>query len=304
MKKGIVAALLISSGAYALEHVNVPHTFQDSALIIASEFNENFDMLKQHHNNLVDTVDAKFLRKSAIESGDTVLNNAVIKKLTGVDSIRGGPVIDSIVVEGAIKTDSVYSTTGVKAARLRGDVIGGTISGTTGTFSSRLSADSVYSTTGVKAARLHGDVIGGTIRGTTGTFSSTLVADSVYSTGGIKASSIRLGGWSAIAQAYSGWSSISTWEGHYKVVDDIVFVRLRISGTSNSAAATITMPYSAPVSFKFLIPLVYDNGVRQSQPGYGVVLGDYLNLYKTVAEDPWTNSGTKGFECVFWYIKQ
>jgi hypothetical protein len=154
MKKILLVIPFMFLNVHALSDVAVPNTFVDSALIVASEFNQNFDTLEFYYNILLDTLNQKFIRTSYLESGDTTL------QLIKVDSLFSTKGIKGTRFTGAVTGDLTGTADSAKGAH---HLTGGAVSATTGLFSGTVSADSVYSSKGL--------TFGAGITATTGIFS-------------------------------------------------------------------------------------------------------------------------------------
>ena len=104
-----------------------------------------------------------------------------------------------------------------------------------------------------------------------------------------------------------GWSIFTTRQIRYKVVGNIVYVYLYLSGTSNSTQTTFTLPFLPKNTFAFPSPYTSDNGVY-TIGGFGLnISGNVITLYRTNSasntgiNNIWTASGTKEIYSQFFY---
>ena len=98
-----------------------------------------------------------------------------------------------------------------------------------------------------------------------------------------------------------GWSSTTQKVIYYKKVGKLVFVTFAISGTSDSASTSFTLPYA--VSNLVQIDLVI-RAVDSGSYIYGLMeigASSVANFYTTLAGVAWTASGTKTIIGQFWY---
>lgn len=82
-------------------------------------------------------------------------------------------------------------------------------------------------------------------------------------------------------------------------------VHLVITGTSNTTAMTLTLPFAAAnTAVQSFAIIAIDNAVTQSSPGKmnTRVNSNIADLYKTLPSGAWTASGAKGMTGVFTYI--
>jgi hypothetical protein len=167
MKSLIVLLVLVALG-YSIQDVPTLNIFQDSAVITATPFNQNFDTLKKSINKALDTIENKFIRFSDLNGGDSTLR---VDTVYGRSSVWTGiALIDSLVVtkqiQGNLKGNIVGNVTGNITGNLTGNVTGN-ISGATGTFSGTVLVDSLKSTKQIEAS-LKGNVTGNVTGNLTG----------------------------------------------------------------------------------------------------------------------------------------
>lgn len=100
----------------------------------------------------------------------------------------------------------------------------------------------------------------------------------------------------------TGWSSYTVKEIFYKVVGKIVFINFALAGTSNSATATFTLPYTS-INMSILVAIaakdngsIINNAVAAVNPGSNLA-GFYTNMDAAA----WTASGTKTVVGQFFY---
>ena len=101
-----------------------------------------------------------------------------------------------------------------------------------------------------------------------------------------------------------GWSSFSVKKIYYKKVGKLVFVWFHLEGTSNSTAASFTLPYNNALDTLVITTgFVHDNGVSQSTPGRFQLIpnGATVNMYLDMAAATFTASGTKEMYGTFFY---
>ena len=101
----------------------------------------------------------------------------------------------------------------------------------------------------------------------------------------------------------TGWASTPTIAIRYKKIGKLVFVQYKISGTSNLATASFTVPYDNNSS-----QATYAGGVRTYHGstyefGYLSVAtsSDVVGLYRDSASTSWPTSGDKIVYGQFWY---
>lgn len=99
-----------------------------------------------------------------------------------------------------------------------------------------------------------------------------------------------------------GWSSFTTKILYYKKVGKLVFVSFSFIGTSNSTAASFSLPYSAASPTGITIPVNADDNGAQITKAVGY-LGDAstLSFYVDGGGTGWTNSGSKQVRGQFFY---
>lgn len=103
-----------------------------------------------------------------------------------------------------------------------------------------------------------------------------------------------------------GWSSYTTKQIYYKVIDDLVFVNVALSGTSNSTSVTFTLPYAAATgSLVRADAAASDNGTNLTTPAKMALneASSTVTVTKDMASGAWTGSGTKTVTGQFFYIK-
>jgi hypothetical protein len=115
-----------------------------------------------------------------------------------------------------------------------------------------------------------------------------------------------LGAWTSYSDTSTivGWGSHSAKQIYYKKIGKLVFVKFYLSGVSDSTTVTFTLPHSVasnPVT-QFLCR-VYDNSAGRADPGYGVISGNTVTIYKSLASfsADFTASGNKFVIGQFFY---
>lgn len=107
--------------------------------------------------------------------------------------------------------------------------------------------------------------------------------------------------WTAWIPSVIGWSSTNlTRSGHYKIIGDMLYWRVYISGTSNSTYAGFALPNSAKsieASHAYWTGAfaAVDNKVILAAPGRWQIGSNatLVNFYKDFAASGWTASGIK-----------
>jgi hypothetical protein len=95
-----------------------------------------------------------------------------------------------------------------------------------------------------------------------------------------------------------GWSSFTTKYITYKKIGDIVFVQIYLEGTSNSASATLTLPYANTGTILRVAGQAKDNGTTNTtNPAVLYMVDSTVIMYKDWAGNGFTASGAKS--CVF-----
>lgn len=102
-----------------------------------------------------------------------------------------------------------------------------------------------------------------------------------------------------------GWTSTTTTDLHYLKDGEIMHVRFRIEGESDSADTTFTLPNNnhASVEVRDLYRAIDDGGAAAVGVIRMTVSSGTVTLYPTLAltVSNWTNSGTKSVAGSFWY---
>lgn len=104
------------------------------------------------------------------------------------------------------------------------------------------------------------------------------------------------GSWVPSVTGYSASPTISV--ANYVRVGDMCFFHLNFTGTSNATTITATLPFTAKNSaVQVLHGMGTDNGTIQTSPAAlkTTVNSNVANIYKTLANGTWTNTGTKSF---------
>ena len=107
---------------------------------------------------------------------------------------------------------------------------------------------------------------------------------------------------------YVGWSSFSSRQYRYKIVGNIVYVTIELTGTSNSTSATFTLPYIPKSTNQSIASLTIDNGVVTitgrfliTASDITVVCGRATSATSISPTQTWTASGTKAITGQFFY---
>ncbi len=96
----ILLGLAMAVGAFALNDMTFNNTYLDSAILEASQLNEDNDSTSLAYNRLVDSLELKFIRFTDLNSGDSTLDTLYLEALRGnpdVDSLAGSIVIDTLL---------------------------------------------------------------------------------------------------------------------------------------------------------------------------------------------------------------
>ncbi len=102
-----------------------------------------------------------------------------------------------------------------------------------------------------------------------------------------------------------GWSAFGTKLILYKRVGKLIFVQFYLQGTSNSTAATFTLPTTQQSNVQLWAPYGFgeDNTTTLTTTGLLTLAdgGSTVTLYPSQAQGAWTNTGTKAAIGQFWY---
>ena len=100
-----------------------------------------------------------------------------------------------------------------------------------------------------------------------------------------------------------GWTSFTTKQIYYKKVGKLIFCAFYLSGTSDSATTTFTLPSNATQYFGGAIAQAKDNGstLTTAVRIFGGGGGNAFAAYKDFSSASWTTSGTKEIIGSFWY---
>lgn len=100
-----------------------------------------------------------------------------------------------------------------------------------------------------------------------------------------------------------GWSSYSIKNLYYKKVGKLVFVLVRISGESNSAEVTFTLPDTVSTLTQYGMVSCQNNGGAHV-PGLVKITasGSTITIYQNLSSGAWTASGTKGVQGQFCFV--
>jgi hypothetical protein len=90
-----------------------------------------------------------------------------------------------------------------------------------------------------------------------------------------------------------GWSSYTNKKIKYKNVGKTIRVQFHIDGTSDSAVATFTFPYTPEMAVYSSCVWVVNNGVNQTNSGLVVQSGGTVTVYRDGATTAYTASGNK-----------
>jgi hypothetical protein len=106
----------------------------------------------------------------------------------------------------------------------------------------------------------------------------------------------------------TGWSNFTNKYIYYKKVGNLVFVKYRLSGTSNSQSTSFTLPHAAASGIRttFKPARARDNGTWLVGAAYGHVTSGgstaiFFTNESTSGGTSWTNSGTKEIHGEFFY---
>ena len=98
-----------------------------------------------------------------------------------------------------------------------------------------------------------------------------------------------------------GWSSFATKQLNYKQLGKLVFVQLWLDGTSNNAATTFTLPFTAAAAnFSTTIRIMNDGTYDLGTLTLGAS-GSTASVSPAITGGTWTASGTKRVLGEFWY---
>lgn len=167
MFKYLFIVLIFASAGYSINPFSYFWNIKlsgDTATV--AKWKNNNDSVKNWSSRICDTVNKSIPRWSAFSNHDSTFKWMNIDTIPSADSIN----VKKLKVD---KVDSIYCPNGINAARLN-------ISGVTNT-------DSLKSARGVNAPNFYGNLVGGSVSGTTGTFSGVANVDSLKTTKGINA---------------------------------------------------------------------------------------------------------------------
>jgi hypothetical protein len=153
--------------------------------------------------------------------------------------------------------------------------------------------------TGFKVATAQATSILFTVPAADGTANAPLITD------GAGNLSFLPGAWSTWTPTYTGFSGTPTTNiARYKQIGKTVFVDLDMSGTSNATGFAFTLPVTGgALGITFAVGRAVDNSAYSAQV-YGAVGSGGATSGAFVIGDNgsgWTNSGTKGVRCSFFY---
>lgn len=170
MKTIAILAFALISTLFAASRATKPYNFSSHTVAVADQVNKNMDSIYVPFNQLVDTVNKSVPRWINFSNHDSTF------KWMNIDTL---PSVDTLFVKNAKigKVDSLYCEKGINATRFTGAVTG-RVTGT---------ADSSVKSGTAK------NLIGGTVSGTTGIFSSTITGDSLNIKKGITANKVYIG---------------------------------------------------------------------------------------------------------------
>ena len=94
------------------------------------------------------------------------------------------------------------------------------------------------------------------------------------------------------APSWTGFSSIATNIATFSVIPGGCLISMTVSGQSNAASKTFTLPFSCSNDTLFTTGYSGNNGVTQSVPARVETNGTTGTLARTVLGDGWTTSGT------------
>lgn len=106
------------------------------------------------------------------------------------------------------------------------------------------------------------------------------------------------------ASTIVGFLSITTRSIVYKVMQNIVFIRANLNGTSNATTLSFTMPIIAQVSTSVSASAgVVNNGTLSNNPGRFQISNttNVVNCFRDITQTAYTNSGNKQFFGQFFY---
>lgn len=117
---------------------------------------------------------------------------------------------------------------------------------------------------------------------------------------GISTSAIRQEAWTDFTPSPSGFSGSPTVNyARYRRIGNLVYVKISVTGTSNSASTSFTLPVAAETTQNLPACLrVVDNGTVSNNPGLADLTAGSTtcNIYRDHTGNTWTTSGTKTFE--------
>jgi hypothetical protein len=130
-----------------------------------------------------------------------------------------------------------------------------------------------------------------------------LAAGTEIASGSITAAKTSAEAWSTFSPAATGFSGTPTTSiAKYMQRGKDVYILIDVSGTSNAATVTFTLPVAAKNGLRYVAVRTTDNGGTSVVGELDTVAASTTaNVYPTPASGSWTSSGTKRFEAAFFY---
>lgn len=112
-----------------------------------------------------------------------------------------------------------------------------------------------------------------------------------------KQEKITIEGWTdySATSTIVGWSSYVVKLIYYLRINNLVYIQYRLTGTSNSATVTFTLPFSQQGGVRLRVPVHTRDSGGALAWGYGDIPAgsNTITIYSTAAGAGWTASGTK-----------
>ena len=224
------------------------------------------------------------------------------KKLTGLttgsaltDSVNASQLVSSSLTYGGTSTGSAntqaISCTIAPAAYAAGQVFS-FIAGYTNTGATTINVNSL----GAKSIYIQGSNI------SAGQITATRLYVIVY-TGSVFELVNPSYSWADYSPTTTGLTSNGSGAARYSLVGRTCHIKLYWGGTSNATTFTITLPFTASAYNVVPISRIMDNGTYLTTATTGEIQAStsILHLYTNCSDGPFTSSGSKTVQAMFFY---
>lgn len=129
------------------------------------------------------------------------------------------------------------------------------------------------------------------------------VVEANITNGVVSAAKIKAEAWGTWAPGTTGWTGATVTRARYIQLGKLVFVDMEITGTSNAADTSTTVPVNAKSAPPIPLGLTVNNSVVATTPGRIVLTAGstVAQLFRDSATTNWTASGTKTIAASFFY---